>query len=172
MKVRQLEPKDAEAYRSLRLEALQESPSAFASSYEEEKKQSAEAYQKSFADQTESFTFGAFEGSQLVGVVTLRRESLTKLRHRANLVAMYIRPEKRGSGLGKALVSKVSEKATIIAGIEQINLCVVTTNLAAKKLYVSCGFEVFGKEKRALKFGDTYYDEEHLVLFLKEAQKK
>ncbi|MDC3411885.1 GNAT family N-acetyltransferase [Aquibacillus sp. 3ASR75-11] len=166
MEIRQLNPTDAEEYLSIRLEALKDSPYAFASSYEEEKNQTAEKYKNRFNAPTNTFTFGAFEDSQLVGVVTLVKEQLYKLRHRANIVAMYIKPEKRGNGIGKALVSSVIEKVKNIDGIEQIYLTVVTTNVPAKKLYSSCGFEVFGKEKRALKFDNTYYDEEHMVLFL------
>jgi RimJ/RimL family protein N-acetyltransferase len=166
MVIRQLESTDAEEYLSIRLEALQDSPYAFASSYCEEKNQTEEKYKNRFATPANSFTFGVFEESQLVGIVTLIKEQLLKLSHRANIVAMYIKPEKRGIGLGKALISKVIEKAYSIEGIEQIYLSVVTTNYPAKKLYASCGFEIFGKEKRALKFDNTYYDEEHMVLFL------
>lgn len=58
------------------------------------------------------------------------------------------------------------KKANSLSGIEQIYLSVVTTNEPAKKLYVSLGFEFFGRGKRALKFDHTYYDEDHMVLFL------
>ncbi|MFC4322004.1 GNAT family N-acetyltransferase [Litchfieldia salsa] len=166
MIIRQLNPTDAEDYLSIRLEALKDSPYAFASSYEEERNQSVEKYKSSFNTQSNAITFGAYEDSQLVGVVTLVKEQLLKLSHRANIVAMYIKPEKRGYGIGKALVSHVIEQANNINSIEQIYLTVVTTNVSAKKLYASCGFEVFGEEKRALKFNNTYYDEEHMVLYL------
>jgi RimJ/RimL family protein N-acetyltransferase len=166
MEIRQLNTIDAEEYLSIRLEALQNSPYAFASSYEEEKNQTAAKFKNRFATPANTFTFGAFEESQLVGVVTLVSEQLLKLSHRANIVAMYIKPEKRGIRLGKALISKVIEKAYTLEGIEQIYLSVVTTNIPAKKLYASCGFEVFGIEKRALKIENTYFDEEHMVLFL------
>ncbi|WP_088102966.1 GNAT family N-acetyltransferase [Halalkalibacter urbisdiaboli] len=166
MEIRQLNRIDAEEYLSIRLEALQNSPYAFASSYEEEKNQTAEKYKNRFETPINTFTFGAFEESQLVGVVTLVKEQLLKLSHRANIVAMYIKPENRGNGIGKALISKVIEKAYNLESIEQIYLTVVTTNVPAKKLYTSSGFEVIGKEKRALKFDNTYYDEEHMVLFL------
>lgn len=166
MEIRQLNRIDAEEYLSIRLEALQNSPYAFASSYEEEKNQTAEKYKNRFETPINTFTFGSFEESQLVGVVTLVKEQLLKLSHRANIVAMYIKPENRGNGIGKALISKVIEKAYNLEGIEQIYLSVATTNVPAKKLYTSSGFEVFGKEKRALKFDNTYYDEEHMVLFL------
>ncbi|WP_353760453.1 hypothetical protein [Bacillus cereus group sp. RP43] len=74
MEIRQLNPTDAEEYLSIRLEALQDSPYAFASSYEEEKNQTAEKYKIRFTTPVNTFTFGAFEESQVVGVVTLIRE--------------------------------------------------------------------------------------------------
>lgn len=166
MKIRLLNPDDAEDYLRIRLEALQESPYAFASTYEEEKNKTAEKYKTRFAAPEKTFTFGVFEESQLAGVVSLASESLLKLSHRTNIFAMYIKPGKRGLGLGKALLSAAIEKAKSIEGIEQICISVVTTNIPAKKLYISFGFEGIGIEKRALKFNDTYYDEEHMVLYL------
>ncbi len=166
MKIRLLNPADAEEYFAIRLEALQQSPDAFASTYEEEKHQTAEKYKTRFAALEKTFTFGAFEGYQLVGVVTLVSEKLIKLSHRVNIMDMYVKPEKRGIGLGKALLSTAIKHAKSLEGIEQIYISVVTTNISAKKLYTSFGFKVIGEEKRALKFEDTYYDEEHMVLFI------
>lgn len=63
------------SYLSIRLEALQESPYAFASSYEEEKNQAVEKYKNRFAPKVNSFTFGSFEEDELVGVVTFFQKS-------------------------------------------------------------------------------------------------
>ena len=38
---------------------------------------------------------------------------------------------------------------------------------AAKRLYISLGFEVFAQESRALKIGDVYVDEDYMVLHLR-----
>lgn len=147
MEIRQLVPEDAEAYLSVRLEALRESPSAFASKYEEEKQNKAEKYRSRFKASGNSLTYGAFEQSELVGMVTLVRSHYFKLRHRAALVAMYVKSEKRGIGLGKKLVLRVIEEAAKVKGIEQLNLSVVTDNESARHLYRSVGFEGFGIEK-------------------------
>ena len=166
MEIRQLNSNDTGAYFSIRLEGLKNNPEAFASTYEEEKSQSADKYKTRFEKAQNSFTYGAYEGSEIVGVITLVREQLIKLRHRANIVAMYVKPEKRGNGIGKALMERVIEKARSLSGIEQLYLMVVTENQSARKLYQSMGFEVYGIERKALKYGDTYYDEEQMVLFL------
>ena len=50
--------------------------------------------------------------------------------------------------------------------MEQIMLAVGTTRDAAVKLYRSLGFESYGCERRALKIGDRYIDEEYMVLFV------
>jgi hypothetical protein len=52
------------------------------------------------------------------------------------------------------------------AGIERILLMVGTSQPAARQLYLSLGFESFGCEPHALKVGDVYVDEEHMVLQL------
>jgi RimJ/RimL family protein N-acetyltransferase len=163
MDIRILVPSDADMYHSIRLVALQNNSEAFATSYEEEMKRPADKYHFQSED---SFTLGAFENGELIGVVTLVKEKLKKLRHKGNIVAMYVSPEKQGFGVGKALLHEVIKKAKDIQDIEQLNLSVVSTNNRAKKLYSSLGFEIYGKEKRAIKVDHTYFDEDHMVLFL------
>lgn len=165
MELRILKPSDANNYRCIRLEALQNSPEAFASSYEEEKERQVEKYIKQIQSK-DSFTIGAFEKGTLFGVITLIKEPLFKLKHKASIVAMYVSPEKRGIGIGKDLLTEVIKNANDLEGIEQIYLTVVTKNETAKRLYSSMGFEVFGTEKKALKCDNTYFDEAHMVLFL------
>lgn len=77
---------------------------------------------------------------------------------------MYVSPENRGLGIGKSLMLRAIKKANDLEGIEQINLTVVSINKSARSLYSSLGFEVFGIEKSALKFRNTYFDEAHMVL--------
>jgi hypothetical protein len=92
LSIRQLTELDAEAYRDLRLEALQQNADAFATVFEEELKKSLDYYQKRFK-QNNVWTFGYFDENQLVGVVTLIREQAKKLQHRSVIVAMYVTPK-------------------------------------------------------------------------------
>lgn len=165
MIIKQLQAGDANDYQKLRLQGLKDHPTAFGSSYEEEKEYTVEAYQSRLQSK-DVFTFGAFENEKLVGVVTLVKERKLKLRHRANIYAMYVAPDTRGKGIGKALLEEAIRKAKSLKGIEQIYLSVESTNEPAKKLYSSVGFEVFGQDKRAMKINDSYYNEDHMVLFL------
>ena len=166
MNIRLLEESDAIEYRELRLEALQNNPEAFATTYEDEIKKTFEDYRNRLS-RKDFWTFGAFDNNQLIGVVTLIREQGHKLRHRTSIVAMYVTSEGRRKGTGKSLMLLAIQHAKQMEGIEQIYLSVVTTNTAAIRLYQSLGFEVFGTEKRAMKSSDaTYWDEYHMVLYL------
>ncbi|WP_397536482.1 GNAT family N-acetyltransferase [Rummeliibacillus pycnus] len=166
MHIRLLKESDARAYRELRLEALQDSPEAFAITYEDELKKPLEDY-RSRLSRRDFWTFGAFDNEKLVGVVTLIREQGRKLQHRSSIVAMYVTSEGRRKRIGRSLMQSAIHHAKQTKGIEQIYLSVVTTNTAAIGLYLSLGFEMYGTEKRAMKFGDsTYWDEYHMVLYL------
>lgn len=157
---------DADRYQSLRLEGIKNTPEAFGSSYEEEKDTPIDLIAKQLED-SNVYTMGAFEENKLFGIATLWLEEKLKLKHKANIFAVYVSPEKRGLGVGKKLIQEIINKARTLDGVEQINLSVVSTNNAAKQLYISLGFTVFGTEKSALKVGLEYFDEEYMVLFLK-----
>ncbi|MBS8266777.1 GNAT family N-acetyltransferase [Mesobacillus boroniphilus] len=165
MEIRQLHGNDAEMYRLLRHEALRINPEAFSSSYEDEMYYEEQEYRQRL-DSKFTYTFGAFDEGKLVGVVTLVPEGKVKLKHRANIFAMYVTPAKRGEGTGRYLMKMAMRKATELKGIEQIYLTVTGNNEPAKKLYSSLGFETYGVDKRAMRVGDKYYDEELMVLFL------
>ena len=55
-----------------------------------------------------------------------------------------------------------------IDGMEGLLLGVVVTQMAARQLYASLGFVVYGREARATKVDEQYYDEEFMVLDLRE----
>lgn len=167
MHVKILSSKHATSYRNIRLEALKNHPEAFASSYEEEKQFSIDHFESRIQDDG-IYTFGAFEQEDLVGVVTLILERKSKLEHRANIVAMYVRNEKRKLGMGKELMLSAINHARYLGSIKQIYLAVTSINVPAKKLYESLGFECYGKDRNALKIKDTYYDEDLMVLSLVE----
>lgn len=165
MNIEILDVRHAEAYRQLRLEALEQYPEAFASSYEEEKEFPLERFHRRLAG-TDSITLGAWHESELIGSVTLVYERKPKLRHRANIIAMYVKPSHRGSGIGKQLMQQAIQTARSVGNVEQIYLSVMAHNEPAKRLYQALGFEAYGKDWRALKIGQTYYDEELMALFL------
>lgn len=165
MEIRQLRHDDAEAYFALRLEALQINPEAFGSSYEEEKDYPLSRTQSRLSDPA-SYVYGVFVEKDLVGVVTLMRETKIKMSHRANIYAVYVTPKRRGKGVAKQLLKATIEKSRDLQGIEQVYLAVVAENTAAKKVYRAFGFETYGIDRKAIKINGKYYDEELMVLYL------
>lgn len=159
LKIRQLTAEDATLYKALRLEALRNHPEAFGSDYEAEKDRPVERYATRLESE-QSSTIGAFREGELVGVVTIVCLEPIKMKHRANLFAMYVTPHARKQQIGRRLVQEALQRLKQHPVIEQIHLSVVQTNEAAKALYRSLGFESYAIEPRALKIDDTYHDEE------------
>jgi RimJ/RimL family protein N-acetyltransferase len=167
MRVRRLEPTEVALLHSFRLRGLKESPEAFGATYEEESTMSEEAVRSRFSCTDENFVVGAFdEEGRLLGIAGFFREKRLKARHKGVIYGMYVAPEARGRGAGRALLSAVIERCKSLAGLEQINLDVVTVNEAARNLYLSQGFRIYALEKNALKHNGKSYDLEHMVLQL------
>ncbi len=165
MEIRQLGEGDAPAYRDLRLRGLREDPEAFGTTYDGEIARPLAFTVDRLRAQSASdgrFTLGAFDGA-LIGVVTVLREESAKMRHRASLVGMYVAPEARKHGVGRALAEAACARAAQVVGLEQIHLAVVTPNVAAQQLYRTMNFVTYGIEPRALKLGGRYWDEELMV---------
>jgi ribosomal protein S18 acetylase RimI-like enzyme len=163
MKIEQLSPEDAADYQGLRLFALQESPAAFGSSYAEEVDRPLEVVEKRLAD-ARNHVFGAIdENGRLVGIATLRREGRVRSDHKAFLFGMYVLPEYRRQGVGRALLEAVIRRAEVL-GIRQVNLTVNSENRAAVLLYESCGFERFGLERDAFRIGNGFFDVVYMAL--------
>ena len=165
MEIRRLNGGDGESYRDLRHEALLKNPEAFSSSYEDEMNYEALDYRQRL-DSKLTYTFGAFDGGQLVGVVTLVPEGKVKLKHRANIFAMYVTSSQRGRGSGRELVKTAIQQAEQLESVEQIYLTVNASNEPAKGLYASLGFKTYGVDKKAMRIDGIYHDEELMVLFL------
>jgi GNAT superfamily N-acetyltransferase len=156
--VRRLGEEDVEAYRAIRLEALERAPEAFGSTLAREQAFSRADF---LARLTGGTVFGAFEGLALAGIAGLVLETREKQRHKGTLFGMYVRPGVRGHGVGRALVEAVLTAADGV--VEQVLLAVVEGNAGARQLYESCGFSAYGVEPRALKFGGQYFDEVLMV---------
>ena len=166
MQIRILGPIDADAFQSLRLQALQDCPSAFASSYEEECDTAIVAVAERLAPAADHCVFGALEGTELIGTAGLAREGHVKLAHKAFIWGVYVAPRFRRQGVGRQLVTQALEHAAKVPGLRQVNLGVNVANAAAISLYESLGFRSFGIERGFMLLNGQLHDEVHMVCVL------
>ncbi len=160
---------DAEPFWMLRLRALQDSPQAFGSSYEESSLLTMDEVRERVRTRNisgDNFVLMAEIDNEFVGMVGFFRQQALKSRHKGVIWGMFVDARHRGKGLGKMLLSMALERVQQLQGLEQVHLTVVVAQDPARNLYLRLGFEPWGVEKHALKIGDSYYDEEHMVLFL------
>ncbi len=153
--IRRLLSSDAPAFQTLRLAALRDCPSAFSASLEAECDTPLAAIEANLAQRN---LFGAFAGADLAGMVGLARETTPKLRHKAEVRAMYVARPHRGKGVGKLLLEKACAVAATMDGVRQLTLVVTAGNGAALALYEAHGFAVYGCEPRALLVDGVFYD--------------
>ena len=164
--IRRLHPEDADSLVALRREALAAHPLAFLASTEDDRGLSPDLVRDSLADVDGQAVFGHFEGASLAGMVGVIRASRVKIRHKAHLWGMYVAPQARNKGAGRALLEAAIDHARGWPGVDQLHLGVTDVAVAAKRLYEAAGFRIWGREPRALQWQGRFVDEFHLVLDL------
>ena len=158
--VRALGAADAEAYREIRLEALRLEPDAFASSYEEESARPLDMFRDRLTGKLGGIVFGAFVDGEIAGTAGGVREDRLKTRHILLMVGVYVRPMHRGRGLGERLVGRVLQHARELGDIRVVQLKVAMENRPACALYERMGLTVYGIERKAIRIGERFIDEE------------
>jgi GNAT superfamily N-acetyltransferase len=118
--IRVLSESDIDVFWQLRLRCLKEEPESFGSSYEDALNTSTTEKIKRLQND-DAFVLGAFMPNLIGMVGFLRREGL-KIRHKGFIWGMYVAPEGRGQGVGKALMLAAIERANAIADLEQLEL--------------------------------------------------
>jgi GNAT superfamily N-acetyltransferase len=170
MEIRVLTGRDADPCRLLRLEGLRDFPTAFASSYDEEREIGVEKVADRLEPSENGAVLGAVDGGELIGMVGVQRETALKLRHKALIWGMYVKPARRKHGTGSALLSAALDyAATRMLGLRQINLWVNVKNVSAIQMYRSAGFEPCGIERAFLIVDDVPQDLLHMVRLVTSA---
>ncbi len=156
--IRRLIRADAAALRRLRLDGLGRHPEAFGSSLAEGSRLTIADFAEMIDRPDPDAVFGAFIGPDLVGMARFLAETGDKTRHRGRLLGVYVRQEAAGRGLGEGLVRAVIDQAR--RHVTVLLLGVAVDNGPARRLYRRLGFEPYGLDRRALKVGGRYIDEE------------
>ena len=167
--IRKLTHRDAEEYRNCRLDALQDSPSAFATSFEEESARTIDFFRDRFERQefTDTQTFGAFDGDRIIGLTGIIREASPRRQHKMTLVSVFVRPEYRGKGIASQLVQAALDHARHCTGVTHVELGVESKNKPAIALYERFGFTGFGTERAFQIIDGVTYDELYMTLILR-----
>ncbi len=165
--IRRLTGRDAAIFRILRLRALKQHGDAFLMTHAEQAKQSMAETRKRLDAKGGRATLGAFVDGELAGIVGFYREEREKVRHKTTIWGMYVAPEHRGRGLGRALMQEALRRIRAMRGVEQVQLAVITVNRAAMKLYRSMGFRTYGWERHSMRLRGRWLDEEQMACFLK-----
>lgn len=138
--VRRIRPGEADALRRVRLAALADSPSAFASTFARESSLTTDDWIDRALAGSEGparATFFAVADEDIVGVVGgYSRESASAV---VELVSMWTCPAARRRGVGRLLVDAVLDWART-CGAREVQLWVTKGNAAAENLYRAVGF--------------------------------
>lgn len=170
MHVVALTERDAPRYRALMLHAYEPAGDAFTSTAQERAAEPESWWVRRLAN-PESLTvvFGALEGEELVGTVTVEFSAKTRTKHKAHLIGMFVAESARGLGVSKALLEAALDAARARRGVAVVTLTVTEGNLPATSLYRSFGFQVFGVEPMAISTPDGFRSKVHMWLPLQVA---
>lgn len=164
MATTRLTPHHAAAYRALMLDAYARHPDAFTSSANERAALPLAWWEARLAQAPDAAeaVWACMAGDAIQGVVGLSFEQREKVRHKATLFGMYVRPEQRSQGLGRQLVDAVLTHARACPHIACVQLTVSEGNDAAITLYRAAGFEPWGCEPMAVRVGDGFVRKWHM----------
>ena len=134
--IREIRPEDWQLLRDVRLRALHEAPYAFLMTHEESAAFPAEHWRKRARPGDGNTTFVLEGDGRFEGMVTGFADEQAPTVY---LVAMWVAPERRGTGVARQLVERVAEWARG-RGADRVILSVEAGNARAAGLYERCGF--------------------------------
>jgi len=148
--IRRLGVNDAAEYRRVRLLALREYPTAFASSFEEESNRTLEEFAERLNPNAENCVYAATEViggvETVVCTVGVIRSERIKLRHTVDIVGVWTAPSHQGKGLARQVLAQALVYARTLPQARRAVLGVNTKNVAAIKVYESVGFKTFATD--------------------------
>ena len=155
--IREASLADAIQFRELRLEALQDTPTAFPADYLTNASQPPSYWQDRLKEEEGAIIFFAEHEHRLIGMMGIARGRSPKTKHSADIWGVYIRPEWRGLHIAEALIETCIEWAKS-RDVNIIKLGVITASTSAVRCYQRCGFTIYGTEPRGIFYNGQYYD--------------
>lgn len=157
--IREANQTDATRFRDLRLEALQDSPTAFTADYQKNLNQPPKFWEDLLTMQPdESTIFIAEHEGQLIGMTGIARGGSPKTRHGAWIWGVYVTSTWRGLHIGEEIIQScfawAKQREIVLA-----KLGVTAVNKSAIRCYERCGFKTYGTEPRAVLYEGKFYDE-------------
>ncbi len=152
---------DVKSFRELRLEALQNHPTAFGQDYTEVLSRQQKYWEETLTINNEEeaiFLAEAEHEGQLIGMTGILRRLSKKSMHSATIWGVYVKPRWRGNHIAEALIRACLAWAKE-HGIVIVKLAVVTNNQSAIRSYERCGFSTYGIEPKVIFHDHQYYDE-------------
>lgn len=141
MNVRRLTVADLAAFRALHRHGMGEAPDAMVDTAETDAARS-DAEIAAILERGEGW--GAFEGERLLGKLTIDALPYPSLAHTFWVHALYLHPDGRGTGAGKALMRAAIEGARE-RGASRVALWVNGRNERARRFYERLGFRESGR---------------------------
>lgn len=155
MLIRRLAVEDAAQFQDLRLEGLRSHPEAFGASYEDE---AALPLTRVSQRLSAGVVIGGFGGDgALEGMIGVMKGQGEKVRHIATIWGMFVRPHARATGLSSQLLKTAIVEAS--TDCRSIRLSVVSTNVAARRLYQRAGFSEWAVDSASLFVNGIFHDE-------------
>jgi ribosomal protein S18 acetylase RimI-like enzyme len=139
-----ISPGNVLVFKTVRLRALQEAPTAFGSTYARESQLTDEDWRQRSLRWTSDGNIGylAFCGDQCCGLVACYTEQPDL--GRGHVVSMWVDPDYRRAGVGHALIEALKTWAFSIDLLE-LHLHVTSVNAGAIRFYERLGFRRTGK---------------------------
>ncbi len=162
MEIVRLPPDRWRDYKRLRLEALQQVPQAFESTYAEYRTRPDAYWQERLrrvAEGRDNWLLFAREGSQLVSMAGAYLHGGA-----AEVISVYVSPAARRRGVARALLTALLGELGEDKTIQRARLTVSGTQTTALALYRSLGFRAVGRQH--LRLGDG---REHDELVMEKA---
>jgi len=157
--IREATPADTMPFRELRLEALQDGPTAFSADYQMNLNQPAKYWEDRLTmEKDEATIFLVEHQGKLIGMTGIARGSSPKTRHSAWIWGVYVTPDWRGLRVAEKLINSCFTWAKARMML-LVKLGAAATNTSAIRCYERCGFSTYGTEPSAVFYDGKYYDE-------------